>query len=508
MQTELGSPLARETIPVQYAYVARYTYSDVVVQNDNFLRLSAYSDPYQTPVACDVATIPQGHQIVYPDRLGNTVHRVLISAPHQELIIAATGRVGLNDRSPDVPDVMLAGAEYGRDAHEFLTASRLADPATVAEAARTAGGGASTLLETVDNVVRWIYDNVRYERGYTSVNTMAADVLEAMSGVCQDMTHLGLAMLRYLGIPARYVSGLLTRQPGDTHAWLEFLHPQLGWLPADPTRGLIINTGADYLKFGVGRDYSEVPPVSGSFVSRGSGGLDFATAEVFFDREWISMDDAFALLESGSIGTGGVNRILLNPRSSDALHAKPEEHSRIMVEPRSITYGSDRWLTDSRVYNLIWLGRWLERADNIARVVNTFARMAVANGSDMLVLQQSLETAAAIRGISIEEPGQSLAMLLKDHGASSIYHSLATARGNATHVGTVELIRAMSEAVLTLEDDAAMPATPLDALLLTNEILERLNAVYKIIDDNWFHQEALSEEAAYRRVVQQQQQQQ
>jgi voltage-gated potassium channel Kch len=99
-------------------------------------------------------------------------------------------------------------------------------------------------------------------------------------------------------------------------------------------------------------------------------------------------------------------------------------------------------------------------------------------------------------------------MLLKDHGASSIYHSLATARGNATHVGTVELIRAMSEAVLTLEDDNTMPATPLDALLLTNEILERLNAVYKIIDDNWFHQEALSEEAAYRRVVQQQQQQQ
>ena len=44
---------------------------------------------------------------------------------------------------------------------------------------------------------------------------------------------------------------------------------------------------------------------------------------------------------------------------------------------------------------------------------------------------------------------------------------------------------------------------PLDALLLTNEILERLDNVYKVIDDSWFHQEALSEEEVYRCFVQQ-----
>ena len=174
-----------------------------------------------------------------------------------------------------------------------------------------------------------------------------------------------------------------------------------------------------------------------------------------------------------------------------------------MVEPRSISVSPDRWLTDSRVYNLIWLGRWLERADNIARVVNTFARMAVENGSDMATLQQSLGNAAAIRGIEIDLQHQSLEMLLKDHPASSIYHSLHTARSNATHVGTLELIRAISETVMTLENEGAMPSTPLDALLLTNAILERLNNVYQIIDNSWFHQEALSEEEVYRRFVQQ-----
>ena len=177
-----------------------------------------------------------------------------------------------------------------------------------------------------------------------------------------------------------------------------------------------------------------------------------------------------------------------------------------MVEPRSIAYSPDRWLTDSRVYNLIWMGRWLERADNIARVINTFARTAVENGNDILALQQSLSNAATIRGIPIDDPGRTLQLLLKQHGVSSIYHSLATARGNATHVGTVELIRAMSEAVLTLEDDSVLPQTPLDTLLLTNLLLERLSAIYQVIDDNWFHQEALSEEEVYRRFVQQQQQ--
>ena len=176
-----------------------------------------------------------------------------------------------------------------------------------------------------------------------------------------------------------------------------------------------------------------------------------------------------------------------------------------MVEPRSIAYRPDRWLTDSRVYNLIWMGRWLERADNTTRVINNFARIAVENGSNMAALQQSLSNAAAVRGIPTEDPGLTLELLLRRHEISSIYHSLTTARGNATHVGTVELIRALSEAVLTLEDDSAMPQSPLDALLLTNQILERLSAVYKVIDDNWFHQEALSEEEVYRRFVQQQQ---
>ena len=70
----------------------------------------------------------------------------------------------------------------------------------------------------------------------------------------------------------------------------------MGWLAADPTRGVVIDTGANYLKFAVGRDYSEVPPVSGSFVSRGDGQLEFVTVEVYFDHNSINLVDALSLL--------------------------------------------------------------------------------------------------------------------------------------------------------------------------------------------------------------------
>lgn len=298
MQADLGSPVTGESIPVHYAYVARYQYTDVVVRNDNFLRLSAFTDRYQTAGACYIGSSPIGSMIGYLDRLGNQIHRIRITEPHEQLILTAVGEVHLTTDAPTVADIPLTSVTYGLEADEYLTPSPLVNPSSVLTAATIAGNHADTLLDTVRNVNEWVYQQVRYQRGATSVFTTAADVLESLVGVCQDKTHLALGMMRALGIPARYVSGLLTRQPGETHAWLEFLHPDCGWLAADPTRGVVIDTGTDYLKFAVGRDYSEVPPVTGSFVSRGDGHLDFATSEVYFDRESISLVDAFNLMGS------------------------------------------------------------------------------------------------------------------------------------------------------------------------------------------------------------------
>lgn len=296
MQHQPYQQIKDATVAVHYAYVVRHEYTAAVVQSDNLLRVSPFSDRYQTAGAVAVDTDPPGSQVAYADELGNLVHRVRVTAPHRTLVIAAAGAAQLAVAPPPVADVPLRLAQRGTEAAEFRLASPLVNPDRVRGAAYTASAGAVMLLETVERIVRWVERQVRYQTGVTSVASTAAEVLERMAGVCQDKAHLALGMLRARGVPARYASGLLTRQPGETHAWVEFLHPDAGWLLADPTRGVIVNTATDYLKFAVGRDYTDAPPVAGSFVSDGRGRLDFVTARVFFDRTDIAVADALQLL--------------------------------------------------------------------------------------------------------------------------------------------------------------------------------------------------------------------
>ena len=77
---------------------------------------------------------------------------------------------------------------------------------------------------------------------------------------------------------------------------MEFLHPQLGWVPSDPTRGKTVVTDADLVKFAVGRDYSQASPVEGSFTCKGSGWLEAVMAQVLLNRESVSFDDAEELI--------------------------------------------------------------------------------------------------------------------------------------------------------------------------------------------------------------------
>ena len=76
----------------------------------------------------------------------------------------------------------------------------------------------------------------RYEPGSTAVDSPIEHILETGRGVCQDYTHVMITIARSWGIPSRYVSGYLHREgaPGEqtpegaSHAWAEFLLPDLG----------------------------------------------------------------------------------------------------------------------------------------------------------------------------------------------------------------------------------------------------------------------------------------
>ena len=67
--------------------------------------------------------------------------------------------------------------------------------------------------------------------GATGVRTNAQEAWDQGQGVCQDMAHVTVALLRAAGLPARYVSGYLHADPaaepgqtvvGESHAWVEY----------------------------------------------------------------------------------------------------------------------------------------------------------------------------------------------------------------------------------------------------------------------------------------------
>ena len=295
MQTDVGSPI--ETVTASFIYAVRYGYSDTVIHNDNQLRVFPRDGEGQSACETNIWSIPAGRGVDYKDRFGNQVRRLRVIEPHTTFIVAAGGSVSLSTEPPAVDDVPVTDLQDLPESFEYTSVSPLVEPETLADLAVGVGGGDDGLLATVNSVVQWVYQNILYKRGTTSVATTADQVVAAGEGVCQDKTHLALGMLRALKVPCRYAIGLITGQTGETHSWVEFFHPYQGWLGADPTRGLILPPARDYVKLGVGRDYTDVSPVTGSFLSKGEAEDIAAIAHVTLDESRPTLAEALELLE-------------------------------------------------------------------------------------------------------------------------------------------------------------------------------------------------------------------
>jgi len=118
----------------------------------------------------------------------------------------------------------------------------------------------------------FIYKNFPYTKSVTTVSSTVNDVLAIKKGVCQDFTHLFIAICRKNKIPARYVSGYLDQGKNFTgssmmHAWAEILIPGVGWLGFDPTNNLIVNSS--YIKVAHGVDYKDCSPIKGVLRTNG-----------------------------------------------------------------------------------------------------------------------------------------------------------------------------------------------------------------------------------------------
>ncbi|MHA6346502.1 transglutaminase family protein [Roseivivax sp. CAU 1761] len=122
-----------------------------------------------------------------------------------------------------------------------------------------------------------VTDTVAYAPGETGTETTAAEALAGGRGVCQDQTHLLIALARASGIPARYVAGHLfatgtERGAGASHAWAELHVGDLGWVGFDATNRCCPDDR--YVRLCSGFDARDGAPIRGMVEGQAQERLD------------------------------------------------------------------------------------------------------------------------------------------------------------------------------------------------------------------------------------------
>jgi transglutaminase-like putative cysteine protease len=249
----------------------QYTYAAPVRDSFNEVRLQPFSDEWQTVEHFLLKVLPAARLRHHRDFYSNVVHHFEITEPHGSLLIESQLGVTTKPRpllaENETPWPLARIGEAARESRvfDFLQESRFVELSPeVWRLALDATLNVTDTWQAARALMGFVHTQLKYEPSSTTVHTHMRDVLRDKRGVCQDFAHVMLGLCRVLKIPALYVSGYLaTETASATHAWVEVLIPGVGWRALDPTH----NRPADetYIKIAVGRDYADVPPVTGNY---------------------------------------------------------------------------------------------------------------------------------------------------------------------------------------------------------------------------------------------------
>jgi len=270
-----------------------FRYDQPVTASYNEARMLPHSRDGQFVLQSSLEITPSATQHSYVDYWDTRVSTFEVLTPHQLLSVTATSVV---DVRPQVLsglgldwDGLAARIPLSLSLVECLEQTPATEPdQEMIDLALRIEAEGEGLDQTALEICRAVGEAMEYRRGVTGVHSTARDAWPARSGVCQDIVHIALGVLRAAGIPARYVSGYLHPDPtasigqpviGESHAWVEWFSGEgRGY---DTTN--LVEIGGSHVYVGHGRDYADIAPLRGVYA--GSSG-----SELFVEVEITRLD--------------------------------------------------------------------------------------------------------------------------------------------------------------------------------------------------------------------------
>ncbi len=196
------------------------------------------------------------------DAFGNISHAFTVTGSIDSLRVRVEGEVETHDNAGVLHGVVerFPVSLYLRDTDLTRT------DAAVQAFARHSAGQSHGALAVCHALMQAIHDGVEVSHDARHPASGMAEALAAGKGVAQDLSHLFIGCARTLGIPARYVSGVLwqpeVQQGRSTHAWAEAYVEGLGWIGFDPV--LATCPTIHHIRVAMGLDYLSAAPVRGA----------------------------------------------------------------------------------------------------------------------------------------------------------------------------------------------------------------------------------------------------
>lgn len=204
--------------------------------NVSFLPLD---DPAQSVLSLEVAPPPSEQDKIITFRWDEPVP--------DNPVFDIKARVKTKNTFQSIPKLFFPYKGFSDDVEQYLEPGETIDsddPAIIEKASELAAGE-TDYYAVVFKLADWTKENVYYDLSTLNQKTSqkASWVLARKDGVCDEITTLFIALLRAVGIPARFISGIAyTESPKfpqkwGAHGWAEVYFPGVGWVPFDVTYG-------------------------------------------------------------------------------------------------------------------------------------------------------------------------------------------------------------------------------------------------------------------------------